>query len=158
MIRFPQVCELHYHEVHAWSDECTCRLTKNEKKEIKLSKKGYKGLTVSSVSKFELASIKSFIKECKNDIFMYKEDYPDDNDVTNYCYQIWFEKEKDFNLFKQLLDSFPKRKHHLLLNIDYKDIKKYTKQGNTLILQGNDKLILSTNDADMATLLKLQWA
>jgi hypothetical protein len=136
------------------------------KKETKLAKLGYVGLSCCGVSPYQHKKIIDFIKSCDNDIYHTIEWFDDtDIDYVNNCYGIWFEKKQDRILFEQLLASFPKREHYIIIDTaDEKDIKKQFKKikmnDDAMLYERkyyNSSYCLSTSSKDIAVNFKLSF-
>lgn len=148
------------------------------RKEEKLYKLGYLGMTACGISPYQERKINNYIKNCIYDVVNSKEWFEDtDIEYTNNCFGWWFESDNEKIGLEQLLNSFPKREHYFEFNEEhiknvnsyFNKVKKsqdcmiyYGKQDYVYdIINGSNKIIdyccLSTSNPTIATYFKLRF-
>lgn len=149
------------------------------RKEEKLHKLGYLGMTACGISPYQERKIQEYIKKCKHDVVHYSKEWFEDGDIgySNNSFCWWFENYNEKIGLEQLLSSFPKREHYFEFNEEeiknvnsyFNKVKKsqdcmiyYGKQDYVYdIINGNcDTLYyccLSTSDPTIATYFKLRF-
>jgi hypothetical protein len=147
------------------------------RKEEKLYKLGYRGMTACGISPYQEKTINEFIKNCQHDIVNSKEWFEDtDIGYSNNCFCWWFEDSNEKSQLEQLLAGFPKREHYVeFKETDMHNVKSYyskiKKSQDCMIYSGKQDFIhningnfvtidyccLSTSDPTIATYFKMRF-